>query len=308
MKVFLNEYIDRAGMDLLKARAEVISDEARISEADAIISRGFPVPRELMERCQNLKVIGKHGVGYNQIDIAAAREKGIRVIYTPGQNTQSVAELAVGLMLAAARKLGGAYREILENRCSRVASMAFCGMELTGKTVGLIGIGSVGRHVAKMTGCGFNAKVIGYDAYAPESLFQEAGITRMKCLKDLLRNSDFISISVPLTDETRGMIGEEELLWCKSNAVLVNTSRGGIVDENSLYHALKAGTIRGAGFDVFADEPPAASCIRLFELPNFIGSSHIGGTTDEALRRCAITVVEEIFRVLDGKDPLYPVV
>jgi len=308
MKVFLNEYIDPAGLRMLQERAEITDDFDQLGEVDAIISRGLPVTRDMMERAPKLKVIGKHGVGYNQIDIEAAKELGIRVIYTPGQNTLSVAELAVTLMLSASRMVGSAYRQILDNKCQRVASMDFCGCELTGKTVGLIGLGSVGRHTAKIVGGGFSANVIGFDAYASDECFAQTGVARCSTLQDLLKQADYISVSVPLTDETRNLIDEEGLRLCKSTAIIVNTSRGGIINEQALYKALKEGWIRGAGSDVFVSEPPLEKDIPLFDLPNFIGTSHIGGTSSEALQRCAVTVVEEIFRVLDKREPLYPVV
>ena len=308
MKVYISEYIDPAGIKKLRDRgAEIVDSFDHIEDVDAMIVRGVVVTRELMERAKRLKVIGKHGVGYNTIDIGAAKEFGIRVVCTPGMNSEGVAEMAVALMMDAARFATRAHNEIRSGECKLVAESYLTGHELFGKTVALIGLGNVSRRVAKILMGGFDAKILGYDKFLTHDQFASLGIEEYDDIDKIIKEADFISISVPLTPETKDLISEKQFRLMKKTAILVNTSRGGTVNEEALYKALKEGWIAGAGSDVFVEEPPKASN-PLFSLPNFVGTPHLGGNTHEALYRCAEAVADGILDVLDEKEPLYPVV
>jgi len=308
MKVYLSEYIDPVGVDMLKARgAELITDLDHPEELDAMLVRGVKVTRELMEKAKNLKVVAKHGVGYNTIDVAAAKELGIRVVYTPGMNSEGVAEMAVTLMLDAARSATRAHCLIAGGQCARVADSGLLGCELFGKTVALVGFGNISRRVARIVNGGFDARVLAYDKYLPHEAFEKCGVEEFTDIDEMVAQADFISVSIPLTDETRGIISARQFELMKDSCILVNTSRGGTVDERALYEALRSGKIAAAGSDVFEEEPPRADH-PLFSLPNFVGTSHLGGNTREALYRCAEAAAQGIIDVLDGKEPAFPVV
>lgn len=306
MKVYLSENIDAAALELLKSRAEIVSDFSHPEQLDAIIIRGARVTREVMEKAHKLKVIAKHGVGCDSIDVKAAKELGIQVVYTPVANVQSVAELIVALMTNIARNVCRAFDDVRASKVKKIAPADLIGVELHGKTVGLVGVGHISQLVAGILKNGYGMKAIGFDSYVDRVRFDKMGIEKFDDLKTMLSRADFVSISVPLTDSTRNMIGEAELRSFKPTAILVNASRGHIVDEKALHQALTQGWLRAAAFDVFADEPPGGSN-PLMSLPNFIATPHIGACTEEAMQRTGKTIVEEVFRVLDGKEPLYPV-
>lgn len=308
MKVYLSEYIDPVGIKKLLARgAEIVDNFDHIEDIDAMIVRGVVITREMMQKAKRLKVIGKHGAGYNSIDIGTAKELGIRVIYTPGMNSEGVAEMAIALMMDAARFSTRAHDEIRSGECKMVAESSLMGRELYEKTVALVGLGNVSRRVARILNGGFDMKILGYDKFLTHEQFVSLGIEEYDDIDEMLKEADFISVSVPLTPETKDLISEKLFSLMKKTAILVNTSRGGTVNEEALFNALKEGQIAGAGSDVFVEEPPKASN-PLFSLPNFVGTPHLGGNTHEALYRCAEAVVDGILDVLDGKIPRYPVV
>ncbi|MCJ7759550.1 hydroxyacid dehydrogenase [Candidatus Bathyarchaeota archaeon] len=259
-----------------------------------------PFDREVINKAHRLKVISRHGVGYDSIDVRAANEKGIVVTITPA-NAASVAEIAFGLMIAVARKIPEAHFYIKDKRWSRRASRTnLTGVELSGKTLGILGLGRIGSRVAKI-GKGFDMKLGYYDIVRKRKLEKELPIER-RSLDQLLSESDFVSVHVPLTDETRGMIGGKELKTMKRDAILINTARGPIVDEQALYHALKEKWIAAAGLDVFKEEPINQDN-PLLELDNVVFTPHVAGSTNEARRRCAMMAVENTIRVLQGKKP-----
>lgn len=307
MRVYINDDIHPVGYEKLKQHGvEVVSTFDEPEKIDGMIVRGVVATREIMEALPNLKVVGKHGVGYNTIDVDAAKAMGIRVVYTPGQNAQSVAELVVGMMIDVSRKLSAHDRAIRSGLPQDMIPNARRGSELSGKICGLIGMGNVAQHVAQILRLGFGMKLIGYDTYQRDEVFDAYGVDRLDSLEALLPQADYISISVPLTDKTRDMIGTHEFGLMKPEAILINAARGGIVNENALYEALKDGIIAGAASDVFCQEPPERGN-PLFSLNNFVGSPHIGGSTGESIYRCTDTVVEEVLAVLEGRSPRYAV-
>jgi len=240
-------------------------------------------------------------VGTDNIDIPAATRQGVLVTNTPQANSTSVAEHALTLLLAVARRLGEIERDLTQRKIR--AQKVYQGIELSGKVMGMIGLGSAGLRLARMTGQGLGMRVIGFDPY--KSPWPE-GVEQCRELRPLLTQADFISIHVPLTKETRNLIDAAALAAMKPTAVLVNTSRGGIVNENDIAAALKAGKLLGAGLDVVEDEPlkPEHS---LNGIPNLILTPHMAGVTDEAMMHMAEDSAEDILRVLKGERPKYPV-
>ena len=256
MKIFVNEPIHPAAMELLRSRAEVVSEWEDVPAVSAALVRTTKIGPDFLNRAKQLRVIGKHGIGYDNIDIASAKERGIAVVYTPLANVNSVAELAVSLFLALARKLVSAQKLIRSGECTRIAPPELTGTELSGKTVALIGLGHIAQQVAQILGVGFHCHLVGYDPYVSREKMATLDIEKADCLKEALRAGDLINISVPLNDSTRGMIGSAELGVCRPTAILVNTARGGIVDEVALYEALSRNELAAAARDVFAVEPP----------------------------------------------------
>ena len=308
MAVYLSEYIYPEARKALESRAEVVTDFSEPEKVEAIILRVFPVDAALMDRLPNLRVIGKHGVGCNTIDLEAAKARGITVINTPLANAQSVAELIVGEMLGAARNILTAHVQSEEGKFTSVAPKQMTGVELTGKVLGLIGTGNIARRVAKILVNGFDMKVVAYDPYVPEDKMKAMGFEKCGTVRELLPKADFINISVPLTPETRDLISGDMFDLFKKDAVLVNAARGGIVNEEGLYEALKTGKLRAAACDAFVSEPPTKETTKLYELPNFIGTPHIGATTEEALQRMGFEVVEDVLNILAGGTPAHRVV
>ena len=311
-KVIVPDTINPAGPEILQQVAEVIYETEKpgkplrdfITEAHAIIVRLGKIDRELLEQAKNLMIIAKHGVGYDNIDVVAATEKKVVVINTPLDNGESVAEHNLGLMLSINKKIALADRSIRLGRPKSREELV--GVELKDKTLGLIGMGHIGSTLAHQCQSAFNMKITAYDPYVSREKADQLGVAKIEKLDDVLRAADYVVICVPLTKETANLIGVRELGLMKPDAFLVNSSRGGIVDEAALYDALVKGEIAGAALDVFLKEPPPPDH-PLFRLDNFIGTPHIAGGTVEAMRRMATTCAEEILRVFRGERPKFPV-
>ena len=269
----------------------------QIEDVDAIIAGDSKISEESLKKAKRLKVIGRPGVGVDNVDLKACTERGILVFNVPGINADSVAEHVIGMILAISKKF--LQRDNLARSGRWGERDKIIGSELKGKTIGIIGLGNVGSLVAKKAK-GFEMKILAYDPYLPIEKAKELDVNIVD-LPVLLRESDYISINCPLTDETRKMIGERELRLMKKDAILINTARGGIVDEDALYDALKEGWIRAAGIDVLENEPVSEHL--LFHLDNVLLTPHSAGLTIEALRRTAMAVCEDILRVLKGELP-----
>ena len=281
-------------------------DDERIRDtrfAEAAIVRTAVMNKEKIDSMPNLRIIAKHGIGTDNIDLEYAKSKGIVVTNTPTANMESVAELAVSLILACARAIPHAY-DLTKSGLERSAPKELTGIELGGKTVGLVGLGRIGQKVGTILMNGFGMKLCGFDPYMTKEKASELGITLFEDISDMLRASDVVSISVPLTPSTTNLISEKEISAMKSSAILVNTSRGKIVNEGALYNALLNKKIRAAALDVFEIEPPRSDN-QLFDLPNFIGTPHIGAATEEALIRMGMTSVDEIKRFFNNETPQY---
>lgn len=279
-----------AGLNVVEAfNVPLAKVEELVKDADVIVVRSrTKVTRSLIEAASQLKLIARCGVGLDNIDLKTAEERGITVINSPESSAISVAELTMGLILSLLRKIPLADRSMKEGKWLK---RELEGQQLYGKILGLIGFGRIGQAVAERARA-FGAKVIAYDIDNSKAIIAEKmGVTFLSgpnALETLLKNSDIISLHVPLTDETKLLIGRREFDLIKPGSYLINTSRGGIVDEEALYHALKSGKLAGAALDVFGEEPPKMS--PLISLPNVICTPHIGSSTFE----CQLTNSTEI--------------
>lgn len=266
---------------------------AELAKSDALIVRSATrVTGELIAGAPNLKAVGRAGVGVDNVDIVAASERGIAVFNAPGGNTIAAAELTIGLMLAMARSIPMADASLRSGRWDRAA---FKGVELRGKVLGLIGAGRIGGEVAVRCRA-FGMGVLAYDPYLSLDRGEELGV-HLVDLGEVLAQADFITIHVPLNDETNGMCGEEALARMKTSAYLINASRGGIVDESALARALAEGAIAGAALDVYEHEPlPDDSPLRT--APNLVLTPHLGASTVEAQLGVATEVAEKLKALL----------
>jgi D-3-phosphoglycerate dehydrogenase len=243
-----------------------------------------------------LKAISRYGVGYDNIDLASARRYGVAVTNTPGANAQSVADLAIGLMLCAARRLPALDRRTKSGEWPRSV-----GVELYGKTIGIIGLGAVGKGVAKRAQ-GFSMNVLAYDV-APDPDYLLSNGIRAASFGEIILESDFISLHAPLNDSTRHMLNRRTLSAVKPGAIIINTARGGLIDEAAAYEMLVGGRLGGLGLDVYEDEPPGES--PLFGLDNVIATPHTASHTAEATRNMADMAVKNLIDVLSGNPCPY---
>ncbi len=273
-------------------RAELL---AAIADVDAILVRSATkVDGEALAAAKRLKVIARAGVGLDNVDVKAATQAGVMVVNAPTSNIVSAAELAVALMLAAARNVAPAHAALKNGEWKR---SKYSGIELYEKTVGIVGLGRIGVLVAQRLSA-FGMSVIAYDPYVQAGRAAQMGV-RLVDLDTLLAESDFMSVHLPKTPETAGLIGAEQLAKAKPSLVLVNAARGGIVDEPALFDALKTGRIAAAGLDVFAKEPCTDS--PLFELENVVATPHLGASTDEAQEKAGIAVAKSVRLALAGE-------
>ena len=311
--VYVTRTIPEVGLALLKQYCEVIyRDEIsppsreeilrNVENVDAIYcTLNEKMDKEVLDASPRLKVIGTMSVGVDHIDVEYATSRGIYIVYTPGVLTETTADLAFALILATARRVVEGDRMIREGRWKLAwAPTMMLGYDVHDKKLGIIGLGRIGAAVAKRAK-GFNMKTYYYDIIRRRELENELGVEYME-LPQLLKESDFISIHVPLTPETKHLIGEKELRMMKPTAILINTSRGPVVDEKALVKALKEGWIAGAGLDVFELEPlPADS--PLINLPNVVLTPHIGSASYDTRNKMAEYAAEGIIKVLKGEEP-----
>jgi D-3-phosphoglycerate dehydrogenase len=270
------------------------------ADASGILFRGRPsCPATLMEACKQLKVVGRHGVGLDTVDIPAATRLGIAVVHAPGSNSQAVAEHALMLMLASVKRVRVIDRMTRAGDWS--ARNVIGNTELAGKTLGIVGVGNIGRRVAKFTAA-IGMRVLGYDKYVPADELRRRGVEPVESLEALLPQVDVLTCHTPLTSETRRMIDDRALRRMKRGAIFINTSRGPIQDEHALFEALTTGHLAAAGLDVF-DEEPTPLDNPLLNLENVVCSSHVAGVTLEANRQMGLQVAGEMLRVLRGERP-----
>ena len=267
---------------------------AALSDADAVLIRSATkMDAEAIAAGTSLKVIARAGVGLDNVDIKAATEAGVMVVNAPTSNIVSAAELTVGHILSLARHIPAAHGSLAAGQWKR---SKYTGVELYEKTIGIVGLGRIGALVAARLH-GFEVDLVAYDPYVTPARAQQLGV-RLVDLDELLRISDFVTIHMPKTPETTGMIGAEQLASMKSTAYVVNVARGGLIDEAALHDALVAGTIAGAGLDVFTSEPPKDDA--LTALPNVVVTPHLGASTDEAQEKAGVAVARSVKLALEG--------
>ncbi|MBT5874533.1 MAG: hydroxyacid dehydrogenase [Candidatus Latescibacteria bacterium] len=317
--VFIPEFIHASGRQALSIECDLVTPwkegtsimdvpqsdtehRAPLYEADAVIVRTFTISSEDMQRSQRLRAIVNHGVGVDNIDLKAAAEHGIPVAYTPTGNTNAVAEHVVALMMALSRRVVPARQALIEGQFNR--RNEFQGAEVAGKTLGIIGMGRIGRQIVKKA-LGLDMKVIAYDAFVSASDFP-AHVLRKENISHLLSGSDYITLHVPLTDQTHHMINRETIGLMKSDARVINTSRGPVIDQEALHGALLDGRLGGAALDVFEEEPLSAHH-PLNDLPNTILTPHIAGLTETAMERISMQSAQAVLNLLHGRPAEFPI-
>jgi D-3-phosphoglycerate dehydrogenase / 2-oxoglutarate reductase len=301
MKVLITDKVHPICIELLKKEAEVEEFidwkdqkeiETKLADCDALIVRSrTKVRADIIEKAKKLKVIGRAGVGTDNIDKEAAKARGIPVVNTPGASALSVAELTLGHALALLRKIPQADKSVKKGKWEK---KLFRGTEVSKKTWGVIGLGNIGIQVMQLLH-GFDCRKVAYDPFANTEKAHDLGVELMN-LEELLKNADIISIHVPLVPATKHMINKKALDSMKENAIIINISRGGIIDESALHDALKEGKIAGAALDVFEVEPPKDS--PLMNLDNIIFTPHLGAQTNEGQDRIGVELAEKVLGVL----------
>lgn len=306
-RVVVADRLSPAGLEILRSEPglDVVDASGRsreelaevLADADAVIVRSpTTVDEELLGAAPNLTVVGRAGVGVDNIDLEAATRHGVAVMNAPGGNTRSTAELAFGLLLAAGRRIPEADRSVRAGRWER---SRLRGVQLHGKTLGVVGVGRIGGAVATRARA-FGLEVVGHDPYLSEGRAEELGVELVE-LPELLRRSDFVTLHAPLTEETRGLVGAEALAAMKDDALLVNAARGGLVDERALAEALRSGEIGGAALDVYREEPlPEDHPLR--EAPDLVLTPHLGSATGDARREVASEIATYVRDALLSGD------
>ena len=284
-----------------------VSEDALIEEvrdADLLLMCYTPITARVIASADRLKGIVKFGVGIDAIDIPAARARGIAVVNIPEYAEETVAEGAFALMIALAKKLMPLQRQMRAEGWAW-PTQRWLASDIAGKTVGLVGLGRIGRSMARMAGAGFRARVLGYNPSVSAQEMRASGVEKCDDLREMLARCDFVSIHCVLNDQTRHLIGRAELAAMKPTAFLINTSRGAIVDEAALLEALERGAIAGAGLDVFSQEPLTRTghpLSRLYAMDNVILSPHLTFYTAEAMRRLEDETLERCFEILEGRE------
>ncbi len=286
-----------AGFEIVENKTGKTMDEALLMtycrDVDGIIVGIDPLTEAVLKSAKQLKAVSKYGAGLDNIDLDAAKSLGIKVDRAAGTNAVSVAELAIGLFFSMARSIPVISGITKTGKWDRVK-----GVELTGKTVGIVGFGNIGKEVARMA-YGIGMKIFVYDPYIDEGNEYLQKYSAKVCgLEEIIREADFLTLHLPLTEETRHIINKDSLATMKKTAYLVNTSRGELVDEDALYDALAWGIIAGAAEDVFSKEPPGDH--KLLSLDNFILTSHVGGFTVEAVEKMAVQSAVNLIEMLNN--------
>lgn len=299
MRIHINDPLDKQATERLKSVPGVELTSEHLEKEDLlkimpeievlIVRSATKVTADIIEAGTKLKIIGRAGTGLDNIDVKAAEAKGIKVINTPGANSISVAELTIGLMIACSRHIA---RGTIDLKNGKWTKKELEGHELFERTVGIIGFGNIGREVAKRL-LAFDMKILAYDPFVKETDMN----VKMVDLDTLYKESDYITIHVPLTPETKNLINKETISKMKDGVIIINAARGGIIDEEALYEALVSGKVYAAGLDVFEVEPPTDELRqKLLALPNVVATPHIGASTFEAQERVGMLLVERLIK------------
>jgi D-3-phosphoglycerate dehydrogenase len=298
-RVLVREPIAEAGVELLRSRFDVDVDgdsdlAGTIAGYDAIVIRSATrLTADVIERADRLKVIGRAGVGVDNVDVDAATRRGIVVANAPDSTVVSAAEQTIGLLVALARNIPQAHAALKQGAWERTR---WSGIELADKTLGVLGLGRIGQQVARRA-VGLGMRVVAYDPFVGEDRFREAGIEREATLEAVLGAADFVTLHLPLTDETAGIIDREAIASMRDGARLINAARGALVDEGALVEAIRSRKLAGAALDVFSAEPYSGP---LLELDEVVVTPHLAASTDEAQDRAGVIVAEQIVAALEG--------
>ncbi len=299
-RVLIRESIAESGLDVLRSRFEVVEDSESelgsiIGEFDAIVVRsGTTIDAELIERASRLKVIGRAGVGVDNVDVDAATRRGIVVANAPEATVVSAAEHTMALLLAVARNVPQAHAALIAGRWERAR---FAGIELAGKTLGVLGFGRIGRQVARRA-LGLGMRVVAYDPYVALDRFRELGVESAPSPEDLYAQADLITLHLPLNEQTNGLLGTVAFARMRDGVRIVNAARGGLIDEDALVIAVRSGKVAGAALDVFESEPYSGP---LLELEQVVVTPHLAGSTTEAQDRAGLIIAEQVVAALDGE-------
>jgi D-3-phosphoglycerate dehydrogenase len=305
MNVLICDPISQASIDELEASGKfTIEIETGLDEAALVekipayhcmvVRSATNVTKKVLEAAKNLQLIVRGGVGLDNIDLETAQERGVTVANTPGTNSESVAELTIAFMLCLARRIPEAYNTLLDGRWEK---KRFRGSEIGGKTLGIIGMGRIGASVARKAAA-FDMTVLGFDPYLEAAQIERSG-ARPSTLEEIRERSDFITLHVPISDETKNLVDADFLAGTKDGVRIVNCARGGVVDEKALLDAIEAGKVAGAALDVFAEEPPGKH--PLLEKDCVVATPHIGAATFEAQERVGREVARVIMEFAAGK-------
>lgn len=302
MKLLVSDPLSEEGLKILTGSGIPVDVRPGLSEDELckiiggydglIIRSGTTVTKKVLDAGKKLRVVGRAGVGVDNVDVPYATQKGILVMNTPSANIISAAEHSLAMIMSLARMIPWAHASVHKGEWKR---SKFTGIELYGKTLGIIGVGRVGGEIAKRARS-FSMTMIGYDPYLPKDVADSLGV-RLTTLEDVIKNADIMTIHTPLLPETKNMISMPQFRMMKKNALLVNVARGGIVNEDDLYTALKEKVIAGAAFDVFVDEPLKEGC-KLLELDNLVMTPHLGASTVEAQEKVSVDIAENVIMYL----------
>lgn len=303
-KILISDKLAQEGIDILNEAGFTVDCKYKLAPQDlkqiigeykAIVIRSeTKLTKDIIETANNLKIIGRAGVGVDNVDIEAATKKGIIVMNAPGGNTISTCEQSLALLLSVARNIPFAYDSLKQKKWER---NKFKGVELYSKVLGVIGLGRIGKEVVKRA-LSFGMEVLVFDPFVSSEVSERMGI-KLVDLEELIKSSDFITIHTPLTDATKNLISDKQFSMMKPKAIIINCARGGIIDEEALYNALKEKKIAGAALDVFSKEPPLDS--KLLELDNLIFTPHLGASTEEAQLNVAVEIAHCVKEALLGK-------
>ena len=302
MKVLITDIIDQEGIKILedaglapdiKTDLDPAELQKEIGRYDALIVRSrTKITRKLLESSEKLKIIARAGVGVDNIDIDYAAQKGIAVMNAPSGVSNAVAELVIGLLFAVLRNIATADRML---RAQQWSKGKLVGRELANKTIGIIGFGRIGQLVAKRLKS-FECTLVVFDPFVGNKTMEQLGVTKAESLDDIYKAADIITLHVPLTDKTRSMINKDAMQKMKKSVIVINTSRGGLINEDDLYEAIMNGEVGGAGIDTWAKEPPGEN--KLLTLDTVVGTQHLGALTHEAQMRVSIDIASQVVQAL----------
>jgi D-3-phosphoglycerate dehydrogenase len=308
--VLVTEPIDPVGLELLRDDCDLVQPEdlspaslqAAIAEVDGVVVRFAELTAEVLAAARRLRVISRLGVEVDNVDLSAAAARGILVCYTPAATAEATATLTLGLLLAVSRRLVEGARRVPAGRWQDRDDLL--GDDPAGKTLAVVGYGRIGSRLARKCRTAFDMTVYGYSRTVPRSTMAEDGVIRAPSLEAMLPLADYVSLHVPLTAETRGLIDARRLALMKPSAYLINAARGGLVDEPALVEALRVGRLAGAALDVLTQEPPQPDH-PLLGLPNVVVVPHLGSRSRDTMRRLAVDAAESLLAGLRGERPAY---